>query len=371
MKMNIKDYKEATKVLWFWYRNSGLGFLSDAPSDGTTYGRKDGAWAAIAGGASDLQTLLDADAGTGYSSGNSYIALHETFTQFRIGDPVTPGIYTDIFQNETDLTLENSDASGNFSQVNLNANNLQLLEGNATGSTQVAFTDPIANTTLNFPAKTLGTYTIATVDDIGEPNTLTFGKGLTRTGDTITLGGTLGFNNDITFISEEAGNSFDWQYADSANYNQYNDVRITHQLLQAVYYDDVNGTAANLLLTTSGGIPRARFGMVTGNTNDSQIDITATSMLVVDEINSKGFIYAADYSANFTDRSLVDSAHVNRKVGLTGYTVATLPGTPTTGQREYVTDSTVAASGNFGATVVGGGANTVPVFFDGTNWIIA
>ena len=52
------------------------------------------------------------------------------------------------------------------------------------------------------------------------------------------------------------------------------------------------------------------------------------------------------------------------------YTVATLP-TPTTGMRCYVTDSSVAASGNFGATVAAGGANTVPVFYDGTNWIIA
>ena len=52
------------------------------------------------------------------------------------------------------------------------------------------------------------------------------------------------------------------------------------------------------------------------------------------------------------------------------YTVATLP-TPTTGMRCYVTDSNVTASGNFGATVAAGGANTVPVFYDGTNWIIA
>lgn len=53
-----------------------------------------------------------------------------------------------------------------------------------------------------------------------------------------------------------------------------------------------------------------------------------------------------------------------------GYTVATLP-TGVTGARAYVTDSNVTASGNFGATVAGGGANVVPVFYDGSNWIIA
>jgi hypothetical protein len=55
----------------------------------------------------------------------------------------------------------------------------------------------------------------------------------------------------------------------------------------------------------------------------------------------------------------------------TGYTVATLPGAPTAGDRTHVTDGSVVAAGNFGTTVAGGGANIVPVFYDGTNWIIA
>jgi hypothetical protein len=35
-----------------------------------------------------------------------------------------------------------------------------------------------------------------------------------------------------------------------------------------------------------------------------------------------------------------------------------------------INDSTVVASGNFGAIAVGGGANIVPVFSDGTDWLI-
>jgi hypothetical protein len=56
-----------------------------------------------------------------------------------------------------------------------------------------------------------------------------------------------------------------------------------------------------------------------------------------------------------------------------GYTVATLP-TPSTGMRCYVTDSNRAASTHFGSTVIAAGGGTeyvVPVFYDGTNWIIA
>jgi len=42
----------------------------------------------------------------------------------------------------------------------------------------------------------------------------------------------------------------------------------------------------------------------------------------------------------------------------------------TPGARGMINNSTVAASTNFGAIAVGGGANIVPVFSDGTNWLI-
>jgi len=51
------------------------------------------------------------------------------------------------------------------------------------------------------------------------------------------------------------------------------------------------------------------------------------------------------------------------------YTVATLPvsGAPA---RAFVSDSSVAASTHFGSAVVGGGTNTVPVYYDNTSWKI-
>ena len=49
-----------------------------------------------------------------------------------------------------------------------------------------------------------------------------------------------------------------------------------------------------------------------------------------------------------------------------GYTVATLP-TGVTGARTYVTNALAPV---FGATVVGGGAVIIPVFYNGTNWIV-
>jgi hypothetical protein len=46
------------------------------------------------------------------------------------------------------------------------------------------------------------------------------------------------------------------------------------------------------------------------------------------------------------------------------------PSSTLKGVRLYVIDSTVAGSGNFGATVTGGGSNTVPVYCDGASWKI-
>ena len=49
--------------------------------------------------------------------------------------------------------------------------------------------------------------------------------------------------------------------------------------------------------------------------------------------------------------------------------VASLPAA-VAGLQTFVNDSSVVAAGNFGNIVAGGGANTVPVWGDGTNWLI-
>ena len=52
-------------------------------------------------------------------------------------------------------------------------------------------------------------------------------------------------------------------------------------------------------------------------------------------------------------------------------TVSALPSSSVAdGTRAFVSDSNVAAAGNFGAIVAGSGANIVPVYYDGTNWRI-
>lgn len=58
---------------------------------------------------------------------------------------------------------------------------------------------------------------------------------------------------------------------------------------------------------------------------------------------------------------------INRTIEQRTTTVAALPAAGTAGRRAFVTDANAAS---FGTTVVGGGANKVPVWDDGTNWRI-
>ena len=56
---------------------------------------------------------------------------------------------------------------------------------------------------------------------------------------------------------------------------------------------------------------------------------------------------------------------------ITATTVATLPAPAgNAGMRDTVSDATQALTAGIGATVVGGGANIVPVFCNGTVWQI-
>ncbi len=68
-----------------------------------------------------------------------------------------------------------------------------------------------------------------------------------------------------------------------------------------------------------------------------------------------------------TDTEEVVTAGVYRSGG---YTVATLP-TGTMGDRAYVTDHINTITDGIGDIASGGGANVVPVFFDGTDWRVA
>jgi len=69
---------------------------------------------------------------------------------------------------------------------------------------------------------------------------------------------------------------------------------------------------------------------------------------------------SATFTANITALNMLNTLS----------TYANLPLATTSGIRAFISDANLVAVGNFGATVSGGGSNTVPVYSDGTNWCI-
>ena len=65
-------------------------------------------------------------------------------------------------------------------------------------------------------------------------------------------------------------------------------------------------------------------------------------------------------------------AQTFQELVVTSTTFATLPASPADGQKGYITDGSVPASGNFGAIAAGGGTNHLPLYYDGgtSNWRI-
>jgi hypothetical protein len=76
---------------------------------------------------------------------------------------------------------------------------------------------------------------------------------------------------------------------------------------------------------------------------------------------------AGNLLVGLTSATGVALLQVSGPIQTTGYTVATLPA-GTVGMRTYVTDALAPA---FGVAVAGSGAVTIPVFYDGANWIVA
>ena len=64
----------------------------------------------------------------------------------------------------------------------------------------------------------------------------------------------------------------------------------------------------------------------------------------------------------------VVETHLKGVVVLDGYTFATLPASPVVGMRTYITDG---GTPTYGGNASGGGSSTVPVFYNGSNWIYA
>ena len=215
-----------------------------------------------------------------------------------------------------------------------------------------------------------------------------------RVSDGSTPGGT------IVSSGGGGGNPFD-QDLNTSNNVTFNEVTANN-----VYFDNLNLTgnvfvssacsAINFVANSSGDGAGASTIELIPDTNLSGtdqyliIDPTAPGHIHIraggiQDGSSADLFIGGEYSylkvhagAN-SEVSVTANSHQFR-FGQSGYgvlqfpnlTYADLPQSPDiiAGQRAFINDANIAASGNFGATVSGGGANNTPVWSDGVNWYI-
>jgi hypothetical protein len=150
-------------------------------------------------------------------------------------------------------------------------------------------------------------------------------------------------------------------------------------------YDTANLIMAggNLVFATSIDFTSGKFISL-----DSQASVTMATANIVNPSNIVGPGYNITNGSTLstdvdptafvgTQPGFIDSTsswtNYNWSIGLPlfgggqAFTVGTLPAGPAIGMRAFVSD---AHSSEFGSAPVGGGGVTVPVFFDGTNWMV-
>lgn len=119
-------------------------------------------------------------------------------------------------------------------------------------------------------------------------------------------------------------------------------------------------TYASLTANVTGILPVANGGLGTGTIG------TANQIATINAgATAINFLYAINQNIQTVDKPTFAGVILTSPARLKGYTVATLPA-GTVGDVAYVTD---ALAPTFLATVVGGGAVTTPVFYNGASWV--
>ena len=218
------------------------------------------------------------------------------------------------------------------------------------GTREVVLTDNAGNAELTFDSGTAVIQTSGIGSDLFI-RTLTGDDIILESGDDIRLQGDKGTFDQIA----EGGdiNIFAGDGSDGNTQNSGNGGDITIEAGDA-------GTSVSGLQAPGGQVGiRGGYSTLTG-TSGGDIFITPGNSVS----NLTGFVYIA--GNNIWGFNTSKGALYFPRVGL-----ATLPSAVSVpGARAMISDSNVPAVGNFGVIAAGGGSDIVPVFSDGTNWLI-
>ena len=151
-----------------------------------------------------------------------------------------------------------------------------------------------------------------------------------------------GYGN-VVITADSANSTREWRFKDNG----------LLEFPSAAQIGDRNNNGNTWLTPASDHI----LGLGIDNIQSIQIDITTNgSILVSTDSNDRDnrWVFSSDGTMSFPV-----------------LTYNTLPSATPIGQRVFISDSTVVAEGNFGSNAfIGGGANLVPVYSNGSDWFI-
>lgn len=218
----------------------------------------------------------------------------------------------------------------------------------------------------------IGTTSLVFVQFSGA-GSLTADNGLTKTGSNIQLGGALLQNTSIT------GNFvFDVTMSTGANFGV---LQITSALAK-IEFLNTTSTSVSRVLSNNAGVRLLATDFATGLISNSLLlsnvvttianNGTNNTIVLTDAIASKGAVYAADYSANFTFESLVTKRYVDNAGSVLTSADKSITASVTTASGQQLSagitatpknDCYVLVFINGIKTEVGNGVNTKGVYF--------
>ena len=289
------------------------------------------------------------------------------------------------------VTLTNGDRLLLKNQTNASQNGIYIFNGTGNALTRSLDADTgveLANKTIPVNSGTVNADKWFTITNdsitLGTTNiviTQTAGAGTYSAGSNIAIAGNVvGVVNNPTFSGTVtaptfAGNATKWGNLTNsgANNNDANTTILTFnnatnnagyttnsQIKGLLGIND--GSSLNNVVSLS--IASGGVNVNSGNNVSIGKDLASSGPLYFNYGGLPGGVTISDYV--FQDGQGATKANIRSKTTITnGFTVATLP-TGVIGMRAYVTD---ALAPTYLGVVVGGGAVTCPVFFNGTNWI--
>lgn len=172
----------------------------------------------------------------------------------------------------------------------------------------------------------------------------TFEQGLTKASTVVKLGGSI--TEDVILTSESYG--FVFEHRTSWSGGAYSAIlTVGDGTIKMIGYDDVGYSSTGGFSEIRVQNAQAFMNVYNDSSVLQQILITETVMKITDNINSKGIVYNADYSTNYTDRSLVDKGYVDGLVAglVTAFTELTDTPSSYSGAANYFVKVNATAGG--------------------------